>query len=75
MLWDADNESDFVYEVLSNQSCGAARGKDGAVAFELQTAGGWRPMQKLHTLEPQVFDRVSRGWDTRGGGAVFREGG
>lgn len=32
-------------------------------------------MQKLHTLEGEMLAWVSRGWDTRGGGALLGAGG
>jgi hypothetical protein len=74
-LWYADDKPGAVHEVLSHQSRRAGRGANGAVAAGLQAPAGRRPMQKLHPLEGAVFARVSRGRDTRGGGALFRQGG
>ncbi len=74
-LWDTDDEPGSLHEVLPHQSRRAGRGANGAVAAGLQAPAGRRPMQKLHPLEGAVFARVSRGRDTRGGGALFRQGG
>ena len=71
-LWCAHDKPRAVHEVLSLQF-GRARGvATGAVAPGLQTAAGWRAMQKLHTLESAVLAWVSRGWDTCGGAALLR---
>jgi len=70
-LWDANHQPGAVHEVLSLQ-CSRAGGRQvPAIAAELQAARRWGAMQKLHTLEAAVSAGVSRGWDTRGGGAVL----
>jgi hypothetical protein len=74
-LWYADDKPGAVHEVLPHQSRRAGRGADGAVAAWVQASAGWRPMQKLHPLEGAVLAWVSRGWDTRGCGAVLGAGG
>ena len=61
-----------VHEVLSLQ-CGRAGGVAlGSLASGVQAAARWGAMQELHTLEGAVLAWVSRGWDTRGGGALLR---
>ena len=71
-LWRADNKSNAVHEVLPHQSGWAAGREAGADAPQLQASRRWGAMQKLHTLEAAVPDRVSRGWDTRGCCALLR---
>ncbi len=74
-LWYADDKPGAVHEVLSHQPRWAGRGANGTAAAGLQASAGWRPMQKLHTLEGEMLAWVSRGWDTRGGGALLGAGG
>ena len=71
-LWCANDKPRSVHEVLPLQSRWAGGVEIGAVAAGLQASAGWGAMQKLHTLEGAVLARVSRGWDTRGGGALLR---
>jgi len=71
-LWCANDQSGVVYEVLSLQSGWTGGVALGSVAAGLQASAGWGAMQELHTLEGAMLARVSRGWDTRGGGALLR---
>jgi hypothetical protein len=71
-LWCADDKPGAVHEVLPHQSRWAGGVAPGAIAPGVQAPARWGAMQKLHTLEGAVFARVSRGWDTRGGGALLR---
>jgi hypothetical protein len=74
-MWCADYKPGPVCEVLSLQSCWARRVAQGTGAARVQASAGWRALQELRSLEGAVLARVSRGWDTRGGGALFRQGG
>lgn len=71
-LWCANDKPGAVHEVLPLQSRWARGVALGSVAPGLQAPAGWWAVQELHPLEGAVLAWVSRGWDTRGGGALLR---
>jgi hypothetical protein len=74
-MWCANDKSGFVCQVLSLQSGWTRRVAQGTGVARVQTSAGWRALQELRSLEDAVLAWVSRGWDTRSSGALFRQGG
>jgi len=68
----AHNKPGAVHEVLPLQFGWAGGVALGSVAPGLQASARWWAVQELHPLEGAMLAWVSRGWDTRGGGALLR---